>query len=39
MRATEPVEPTAVLDHVNRHADVIVPLGNGEPFTLMEVLD
>jgi acyl-CoA hydrolase len=35
----EPVEPAALLDHVTRHADVIVPIGNGEPVSLLQALD
>jgi hypothetical protein len=29
----------AVLDHVAPHADVIVPMANGEPLALLDVLE
>jgi len=34
-----PVPAEAVLRHVDDGADVIVPLGNGEPVTLLDVLE
>jgi acyl-CoA hydrolase len=37
--ARTPSPPEAVLDHVPARADVIVPLANGEPVTLLDVLE
>jgi acyl-CoA hydrolase len=34
-----PVAATAVLDHVDDGADVIVPLANGEPVTVLDALE
>jgi acyl-CoA hydrolase len=34
-----PVAPEAVLDHVGPNADLIVPLANGEPVALIDVLE
>lgn len=34
-----PVEPASVLDHIRAGTDLIVPLANGEPQTLMEAID
>jgi acyl-CoA hydrolase len=35
----EPSEPTAVLDHIGSGADLIVPLANGEPKTLLDAIE
>jgi acyl-CoA hydrolase len=37
--AAQPVAPTAVLDHIDSGADLIVPLANGEPKGLLDVID
>ena len=37
--STEPVEPEALLDHVRPGTQLVVPLANGEPTALVEVLD
>jgi len=34
-----PVAPAAVLDHVPPRADLVVPLANGEPATLLDALE
>jgi acyl-CoA hydrolase len=34
-----PVAPEAVLDHVPPHADVIVPLANGEPTAVVDAIE
>ncbi len=34
-----PTSPEAVLEHVGERADVIVPLANGEPRTVIDALD
>ena len=39
MPASAPSPPEAVLDHVGPAADVIVPLANGEPVGLLDVLE
>ncbi|HEY8547539.1 MAG TPA: acetyl-CoA hydrolase/transferase C-terminal domain-containing protein [Acidimicrobiales bacterium] len=39
MVAESPVAPELVLDHVEDGADVIVPLANGEPVTLLDALE
>ena len=36
---SEPVAPEALLDHVGPGTQIIVPLANGEPTALVEVLD
>ncbi len=36
---TTPVEPEGLLDHVGPGTQIIVPLANGEPTALVEVLD
>jgi acyl-CoA hydrolase len=36
---TGPRHPNAVLDHVHPRQDVIVPLANGEPTTLLDALE
>src|SRR5215217_2065415 len=38
-RLTAPVPPERVLDHVGPGTDVIVPLANGEPVGLLDVLE
>jgi acyl-CoA hydrolase len=35
----KPVEPTAVLEHIDEGADLIVPLANGEPQVLLDTID
>src|SRR3954465_10758158 len=37
--AVDPSPPQAVLDHVAPHADVVVPMANGEPVALLDVLE
>jgi acyl-CoA hydrolase len=37
--APEVSPATAVLDHIGRGADIIVPLANGEPVTLLDVIE
>jgi acyl-CoA hydrolase len=37
--AVDPSSPRAVLDHVAPHADVVVPMANGEPVALLDVLE
>jgi acyl-CoA hydrolase len=37
--ATSPTSASAVLDHVGPGTDVIVPLANGEPVTLLDALE
>ena len=34
-----PTEPESVLDHVSATADIVVPLANGEPPTLIDTLE
>ena len=34
-----PTEPETVLDHVSATADIVVPLANGEPPTLIDTLE
>jgi acyl-CoA hydrolase len=34
-----PSQPDAVLDHLSPRADVIVPLGNGEPVTVLDAIE
>lgn len=39
-RPTVPASPpSAVLEHIGTNADVIVPLANGEPLTLLDVIE
>ena len=35
----DPSPPDAVLDHVPSHADIVVPMANGEPVALLDVLE
>jgi len=35
----EPLPADAVLDHIRTDADIIVPLANGEPVTLLDVIE
>ena len=35
----DPSPPEAVLDHVPSHADIVVPMANGEPVALLDVLE
>ena len=37
--AVAPSPANAVLDHVGRGSDIIIPLANGEPVTLLDVLE
>ena len=37
--APGPVRATAVLEHIGRNADLIVPLANGEPVTLLDAIE
>src|SRR5215218_502337 len=37
--ASVPADPDAVLAHLARDADVIVPLGNGEPVSLLDSIE
>jgi acyl-CoA hydrolase len=39
MNARSPVTPEAVLDHVEDGADLIVPLANGEPVSVLDALE
>lgn len=39
LRQLDPVAPEAVLDHLSEHADVIVPLANGEPLSVMDAIE
>lgn len=39
LRRTRCSDPSALLEHVDVHRDVIVPLANGEPDTLLAALD
>lgn len=39
VRASRPVPPEAVLDHVDDGDDVIVPLANGEPVSVVDALE
>ena len=39
MPAAEPVPPEAVVDHLGPTADVIVPLGNGEPVAVLDAIE
>ena len=36
---SSPSEPAAVLEHVGPDADIIVPLANGEPVTLLDAIE
>ena len=35
----QPSAPEAVLDHIPSQADVVVPMANGEPVALLDVLE
>jgi len=37
--AVDPSPPEAVLDHVPSHADIVMPMANGEPVALLDVLE
>ena len=39
LRRTHCSDPAAVVEHARTHRDVVVPLANGEPDTLMAALD
>ncbi|HEX5094488.1 MAG TPA: acetyl-CoA hydrolase/transferase C-terminal domain-containing protein [Acidimicrobiia bacterium] len=39
VQATRASEPTAVLAHIEDGADLVVPLANGEPRTLIDAID
>jgi acyl-CoA hydrolase len=39
MTSRAPVSPEAVLDHVDDCADIIVPLANGEPVSVLDALE
>ena len=35
----EPTLPDAVLEHIGAGADLIVPIANGEPVTLLDAIE
>ncbi len=39
MTSREQTTPDAVLEHIGPHADLIVPLANGEPVTLLDAIE
>ena len=39
LRRTRCSDPSAIVEHLGAHADVIVPLANGEPDTVMAAVD
>ncbi|HEY7625892.1 MAG TPA: acetyl-CoA hydrolase/transferase C-terminal domain-containing protein, partial [Ilumatobacteraceae bacterium] len=39
LRELRPVPTEAVLDHVRADGDIIVPLGNGEPVTVLDAIE
>lgn len=38
-RTDGPVDPDVVLEHIDRGADIIVPLANGEPTLVLDILE
>jgi acyl-CoA hydrolase len=36
---TAPVRPEAILEHIDEDADLIVPLGNGEPVSVLDAIE
>lgn len=39
LRRTRCSDPSAIVEHLEAHTDVIVPLANGEPDTVMAAVD